>query len=73
MKRWLIICSLILFISSGCGAVEFGLADISGWDLSVCGEDFDSFEVCSDLFFDNEEKILGGKTLVEVLLEGVGP
>jgi len=74
MRHMLIVSLLaIALCTSGCGAVEFGLSDVSGWDLSACGEDFDSFSVCSDLFFDNEELILGGETLIDVLLGQVSP
>ena len=71
VKRSLMVGCMFLCLISGCGAVEVGVSDISGWDLSACADDFDAFDVCSELFFDNEEKILGGRTLIEVLLGGV--
>lgn len=74
MKRKLLISIFVaLWSVTGCGLVEFGLSDISGWDFSACGESFDSFGVCFEVFSDNEEKILGGQTLVETLLGGVAP
>lgn len=45
------------------------LSDIAGWDLSTCAGS--GLSTCTDLFFDNQEKILGGKTLIETLLGGV--
>lgn len=72
MKRKVLISIFVaLWSVTGCGLVEFGLSDISGWDFSTCGESFDSFGVCSDLFFDNEEQILGGQTLIETILDSV--
>ncbi len=41
------------------------LTDIAGWDLHSCiGSGWDT---CWDLFSDNEEKILGGQTLIDVI------
>ncbi len=64
------------FVSvGGCGLLEdaFGtaLSDIEGWDLSACVESSAGRETCSELFFDNEELILGGQTLVETIINGL--
>lgn len=45
------------------------LTDIGGWDLSACVEE--DFGTCFTLFSDNQEQILGGQTVVELLLENL--
>lgn len=44
-------------------------ADIRNWDFSACLDDFESFGTCSDLLFDNAEIILGGRSLVETIVD----
>jgi len=74
MRRKLLVLIFVgLWNITGCGLVELGLSDISGWDFSACGESFDSFGVCSEVFFDNEENILGGQTLLDTVLGAVSP
>lgn len=66
MKRVLsagLVC--LLLFGSGCSAF---VKDIGGWDLSACA-DRDGFKVCKELFFDNEEKILGGKKVIDLILD----
>lgn len=46
-----------MIFCSGCSLIENQLADLSGWDLSAC---WDGFGVCSELFFDNADQIMGG-------------
>jgi hypothetical protein len=53
---------------NGCG---FLLTDISGWDISACGHGFDEFGVCYELFSDNQEKILGGQSVVDVIFDAL--
>lgn len=65
-KRLFILSFCVFGVVGGC--LEASLTDISGWDLSAC---VDGFDTCYDLFFDNEEKILGGETLIEVILGGL--
>lgn len=45
-------------------------ADIRNWDFSACLEDFKSIETCKNLLLDNAEIILGGRSLVDVIVEG---
>ena len=45
-------------------------ADIRSWDFAACLDDFESFGTCSDLLFDNAEIILGGRSLVETIVDG---
>jgi len=42
------------------------LTDIGGWDLSACVEE--DLTTCFVLFSDNQEQILGGQTLVDVII-----
>lgn len=60
---------LLLGLSlTGCSLIERSVSNIRGWDLSACvGKD--EFKVCRELFLDNQEKILGGRTLVELAIE----
>lgn len=44
-------------------------ADIQSWDFTACLDDFESFDTCSDLLFDNAEIILGGRSLVETIVD----
>lgn len=59
MKKslFLIIICFLSNICMGCKLVENSLTDISGWDLSACS---DHLSVCTELFTDNSDKILGG-------------
>lgn len=45
-------------------------ADIRSWDFTACLDDFESFGTCSDLLLDNAEIILGGRSLVEAIVDG---
>ena len=45
------------------------LSDINGWDLSACSNG--RFLTCAELFSDNQQLILGGRTTGEVVLQGV--
>ncbi len=45
------------------------LSDVGGWDLSACAGS--GLSACVELFGDNQEKILGGATLIETLLGSV--
>ncbi len=47
----------MLCFSSGCILTDYLLEDISGWDLSACGEDSASFSTCFELFWDNREHV----------------
>lgn len=42
------------------------LTDIGGWDLSACVEE--DLTTCFVLFSDNQEQILGGQSVVDLLL-----
>ncbi len=56
--------------SSGCSLLKPFVGDIDGWDLSACA-DRDGFKVCKELFLDNQEKILGGKKVIDVILDNM--
>ena len=61
-----------LFAALTCGlTLQLGciLSDINGWDLSACAGS--GLSTCTRLFGDNQEMILGGDTLIEVLLSDV--
>jgi hypothetical protein len=49
----------------GCDLLKYALSDVSGWDVSAC---VDGFETCIELFTDNQDRILGGRSAVDVLL-----
>ena len=71
MKRllaMLIVC--ILFSPIGCVILKPFVKDLDGWDLSACA-DKKGFKVCKELFLDNQEKILGGKKVIDVILDNM--
>lgn len=71
MKRLLMILVVcILFSSTGCAILKPFVKDLGGWDLSACA-DRKGFEVCKELFLDNEEKIFGGKKIIDVILDNM--
>ena len=45
------------------------LSNVNGWDLSACSRG--GFLTCAELFSDNQQLILGGRTTGEVVLQGV--
>jgi len=61
-----ILLCVFLCLISGCAIIEYPLTDIEGWDLSACVE---YPEACYELFTDNQEKILDGKTIDELIWE----
>jgi len=42
------------------------LTDIGGWDLSACVEE--DFTTCFVLFSDNQEQILGGQSVIDIVI-----
>lgn len=64
MKYILIAIALLagLICGTGCDL----LTNIDGWNLSACEEEW---SVCTNLFFDNQTKILGGQTAIEATLD----
>ncbi len=68
-------CFLFVLIFRGCGFLENqagnAVSDIRGWDLSACVESGCGRETCFDLFRDNEELILGGRTVVDVIIDNL--
>jgi hypothetical protein len=65
IKRIFVLMILVAPILSGCDLINTALSDIGGWDVSAC---WGNIGVCYDLFSDNEEKILGGQTVIDLLL-----
>lgn len=71
------VLTLILAWSGGCRlTLDFplsvsgsALSNVNGWDLSACGQG--GFFTCAELFADNENLILGGRTTGEIVLQGV--
>ena len=68
-KRHAAAClALLVSLLGGCvldGPAEWALTDISGWNLSAC---WSGFGTCYELFTDNQERILGGQTAIDVVL-----
>lgn len=71
MKRMILATALLISLS-GCFVMEeltdgdsgttlpdgtLDPNDPANWDISVCFEDFDNFDVCYDLFWDNREML----------------
>lgn len=71
MRQKISILSLciIVFALPGCATLKPLVRDIDGWDLTACVEGRDEFKVCKELFLDNQEKILGGKKAIDLLLD----
>jgi len=44
----------------------FGVTD--GWDLSACGGS--GLRTCAELFVDNQERLLGGQTVEQLVYNG---
>ena len=67
----------VMFLIGGCNLTldlpaSFSgslLSNVNGWDLSACSRG--GFLTCAELFSDNQQLLLGGRTTGEVVLEGV--
>ena len=72
-KQHVVACLLLAsLLLGGCvldGPAEWALTDISGWDLSAC---WSGFGTCRELFTDNQQRILGGQTVIDVVLGAAG-
>lgn len=67
--KFINIVLLVLFLGvSGCSLIKESVSDINGWDLSACVDDPDT---CCELFSDNQERILGGQTLIDYMLSNI--
>lgn len=69
LRALLVVC--VLLSSSGCAILKPFVKDLDGWDLSACA-DRKGFKVCKKLFLDNQEKIFGGKKVIDVILDNMG-
>jgi hypothetical protein len=71
MRKFLVICAIALGLAacSMGNACEWALTDIQGWNLSACGKNWDSIGVCYQLFDDNQEKILGGRSAIDAAMD----
>jgi hypothetical protein len=69
--------AMAMFFSGGCtltldlsGVAAGGmLSNVNGWDLSACSGG--GFLTCAELFSDNQQLILDGRTTGEVVVQGV--
>ncbi len=60
--------TILMGFLSGCSLLEMSVRDLNGWDLSAC---VDGYKTCYELLTDNEEKILGGKKAIDLILDNL--
>ena len=68
MRKVLFLLVTVCTMVHGCGAL---VSDVQGWDLSPCVADSDSFWTCYDLFEANQEQILGGQSVIDLMMGAI--
>jgi hypothetical protein len=63
MKKFTLLLALSIVVLTGCDLAEWTLSDVYDWNLSACGESFDSFGTCWQLYWDNADRLVSGATI----------